>query len=312
MSSLAVAHASASGRHDNGRRPVFPSRIDLPNGFRPEGIAIKGKTFFTGSLADGAIYRGDLRTGEGSVIGGAATGAMSVGLDVDRRNRVFAAGGATGTGRVIDGDTGQVLKTYTFVPDPVATPTFINDVVIAGGSAWFTDSRLPFLYRVPLDLGDFQAVSLTGDLKYVAGFNVNGIDATKDGQTLVLVQTMTGQLFTSDHNGVTKGIDLGGESVPGGDGILLEGRTLFVVQNQLNLIARIKLDRQLTSGMVVERIESGDFDVPTTIDRFGDRLYAVNARFRNPPAPALPANAAYWITAVEAGRGTHHHHHHDE
>lgn len=262
-----------------------------------------------GSLANGAIYRGDLRTGEGGVIGGAATGAVSAGLAVDRDNRVFAAGGATGTGRVIDGDTGQVLKTYTFAPAPTPTSTFINDVVIAGGSAWFTDSRLAFLYRVPLDLGEFQSVPLTGDLQYIPdNFNVNGIDATKDGRTLVLVQTSTGQLFTSDHNGVTNRIDLGRATMTNGDGLLLEGRTLFVVQNQLNQIARIRLDRTLASGTVVEVIKSDDFSVPTTIDRFADRLYAVNARFGIPS----PGDARYWITAVDAGRGKHHRHHHGD
>ena len=42
--------------------------IQLPTGFRPEGIAVgQGSTFYVGSLADGAIFRGDLRDGQGSV-----------------------------------------------------------------------------------------------------------------------------------------------------------------------------------------------------------------------------------------------------
>ena len=303
VSSFFVAPASAVGRH--GKSSEFPSQIDLPNGFQPEGIAIKGKTFFVGSLANGAIYRGDLRTGEGAEIEGTANGAMSVGLAVDDRGRIFAAGGGAGTGRVIDGDTGQVLETYTFATSTATEPTFINDVVIAGGSAWFTDSRRPALYRVPLDLGAFQTVQLGGDLQMVPGFNINGIDATKDGKTLVLVQSATGNLFTSDFDGVTTLIDLGGDSVPFGDGILLEGRTLFVVQNQLNQIAKIRLDRQLTAGTIVDLIDNDDLDidldVPTTIDRFGPRLYAVNARFGTPPTP----DTAYSITAVPAGRGPH-------
>src|ERR687898_2385854 len=46
----------------------FPERIALPDGFRPEGIAIgKQATFYVGSIPTGAIYRGNLRTGEGSV-----------------------------------------------------------------------------------------------------------------------------------------------------------------------------------------------------------------------------------------------------
>jgi sugar lactone lactonase YvrE len=296
---LLFGSLSASPSSASSTRAAFPTHIDLPDGFRPEGIAIKGKYFYVGSLADGAIYKGDLRTGDGAVIGGGAAGSVSVGLAVDRGGRIFAAGGPTGNARVIDGETGAVIKTYHFTDEA----TFVNDVVIARGSAWFTDSVRPFLYRVPLDLGQAESIPLTGDLVYTTGFNVNGIDASADGKKLVLVQSNTGSLFTATPGGETTRIDLGSKSVPNGDGILLEGRTLFVVQNQLNLIAVIRLDRKLTSGTVVDEIESSDFDVPTTIDRFGRRLYAVNARFGTPPTPDTP----YWITAVPASRKPHGH-----
>jgi streptogramin lyase len=47
----------------------FPDRIDLPDGFSPEGITIApGGIFYTGSLVNGAIYRGSVRTGDGSVL----------------------------------------------------------------------------------------------------------------------------------------------------------------------------------------------------------------------------------------------------
>jgi hypothetical protein len=70
-----------------------------------------------------------------------------------------------------------------------------------------------------------------------------------------------------------------------GDGLLLDGRTLYVVQNRLNQISVIELSRDLTQGEVVDVITSPHFDVPTTIDDFGPLLYAVNARFGTPPAP---------------------------
>ena len=54
--------ASASAR-------PLPERISLPNGFLPEGIAITSDgTFYTGSLIDGSIYRGDIRTGLGDIL----------------------------------------------------------------------------------------------------------------------------------------------------------------------------------------------------------------------------------------------------
>jgi hypothetical protein len=120
----------------------------------------------------------------------------------------------------------------------------------------------------------------------VPGFNLNGIDATPNGQTLVVVQSARGKLFTVDPaTGATNEIDLGGATLPNGDGILLHGRTLYVVQNRLNRIAVVSLSPDLTEGTVTGFITDPAFDVPTTIDRFGSRLYAVNARFGTPPSP---------------------------
>ena len=47
----------------------YPDVISLPGGFFPEGIAVgDGHTVYVGSLADGSIWSGDLRTGEGEVV----------------------------------------------------------------------------------------------------------------------------------------------------------------------------------------------------------------------------------------------------
>jgi hypothetical protein len=39
---------------------------------------------------------------------------------------------------------------------------------------------------------------------------------------------------------------------------------------------------------VTRAITDADFDVPTTVDRLGSRLYAVNARFGATPGPDTP------------------------
>jgi sugar lactone lactonase YvrE len=277
---------------------VFPATIELPNGWRPEGIAVgKGSSFYVGSLGTGAVFEGDLRTGEGDVLVPPHDGRVAVGVDLDNRGRIFVAGGPTGAGYVYGPDGGD-LASYAFA----SAPTFVNDVVVTRQAAWFTDSQQPSLYRV--DLGDpgvlpatATAVSLTGDIVFTPGFNVNGIDATSDGKTLIVVQSNTGKLFTVDANtGVTDEIDLGGAAVPNGDGILLRGRTLYVVQNQSNQIGVVELSADLSSGSVVSTITSPGFDIPTTIDRFGDTLYAVNARFTTPPTPDTP----YTVVAIPA------------
>ena len=179
--------------------------------------------------------------------------------------------------------------------------TFVNDVVVTKRAAWFTDSNRAVLYRLPLTKNGrpataAQAVALTGDFQLAPGFNLNGIDATPNGKTLVTVQSGTGKLFTVTPAGVTTEIDLGGPTVQNGDGILLQGRTLYVVRNQNNQIAVVALGKALTTGTIARTITNPGFDVPTTIDRFGSTLYAVNARFGTPPTPTTP------YTVVRVGR----------
>jgi hypothetical protein len=76
----------------------FPDRIDLPNGFFPEGIESgRGTSFFVGSLIDGAILRGDLRTGSREELAPGETGRVSVGIAYEAgRNRLWVAGGGSG------------------------------------------------------------------------------------------------------------------------------------------------------------------------------------------------------------------------
>ena len=280
----------------------FPQVIQLPTGFQPEGIEVgRGTTFYVGSVANGAIYRGNLRTGTGGVIVPGAAGKAATGIELDERNRLFVAGAATGNAYVYNARTAALIRTYTLG----TPPTFINDVVLRHNAAYFTDSQKGVLYRVSIGptgaLGDAQTLTLGGDYVHVAGaFNLNGIDATPSGKTLVAVQTVNGKLYRIDpESGVAKLISLGAESVPNGDGILLTGKTLYVVQNQLNQVAVIALRPSFASGRVVTRLSDPDFSVPTTIDDLGSRLYAVNARFGVPN----PDTAAYQVVQLRKPRG---------
>ena len=267
----------------------FPQVIQLPIGFRPEGIEVgRGTTFYVGSVANGAIYRGALRPGAGGILVPGAAGKAATGIELDSHNRLFVAGAGTGNASVYDATTGASIRTYNFA----TAPTFINDVVVTHNAAYFTDSMKPVLYKVPIGpggaLGDAQTITLGGEYVHVAGqFNLNGIDATPNGKKLVAVQSFGGKLYRiNPSTGVAKLIVLAaGESVPNGDGILLDGKTLYVVQNQLNKVAVIALNHNLARGRVVTRLEDPDFKVPTTIDDLGHRLYAVNARFGTTPTP---------------------------
>ena len=64
----------------------FPDRINLPDGFFPEGIESgRGTSVFVGSIVDGAIWRGDVRTGSGAVFAPGAQGRASIGIAYEAR-----------------------------------------------------------------------------------------------------------------------------------------------------------------------------------------------------------------------------------
>ena len=292
---VGMAAAGLSGASAN----PWPSTIALPDGFRPEGIAVgEGSAFFVGSIPSGDVVRGDLRTGRVDDFINADDGRAAIGLAV-HDGVVFVAGGPTGQGYAYDAASGAELGAWQFTHDS----TFVNDVVATPRAAYFTDSVNPFLYRVPIlgsgEFGAAESIALTGDLEYRSGFNINGIDATPDGGTLVVVQSNTGQLFAVDAaSGTTHEIDLDGATVPMGDGILLHGTTLWVVQNRANLLTLVDLDAGLRAGEVVERFTHAGFDVPTTLARMGNRLALVNARFTTAPGP----NVEYWVTQLNEPR----------
>ena len=272
------------------------NRLPLPDGFQPEGIAIgRGQVAYLGSRADGDIYRLNLRTGRGKTITqGPGTG--SLGMKVDRRGRLFVAGGAGGDARVVSTRTGRVLATYQFA----TAPTFVNDVVLTRRAAWFTDSQRAVLYRVPLGrrLGtqaQVTTVPLTGAWAQVSGFNANGIARTPNRRALLVVQSATGYLFRVTYDGRATRVDLGSTLLTNGDGLLVRGRTLYAVQNRLDQVAEVRLDRRGTAGRLVDVLTSPTFDVPTTVARRGGSLYLPNARFSTPPTPETD----YWVTRIK-------------
>src|SRR3954453_12847339 len=84
----------------------FPKVNALPNGFQPEGIEIAGgPTFYVGSRASGAAYRGSLRTGKGAVLVQPAAGRFALGIEVDH-GRLVVAGGPSGKAFVYSAGTG--------------------------------------------------------------------------------------------------------------------------------------------------------------------------------------------------------------
>ena len=123
---------------------------------------------------------------------------------------------------------------------------------------------------------------LTGEwVQPAGGFGANGIEQTPDHRALLVINSTTGTLFrVNKHTGNATKVDLGGVPLTNGDGMLLHGRTLYVVQNQLNQIAVVKLNKRGTAGTVgPTRLTNPEFDVPTTVASYKGSLYLPNARF---------------------------------
>ena len=299
--------AAAAPQHDYHHR--LPERIDLPNGFAPEGIESgRGRSVFVGSLVDGAIWRGDLRTGTGAVIAEGETGRATLGIAYERRSdRLWVAGGgpgfASGVGdvRVYDASSGDLLESY-LPPDDVGA---LNDVTITADAVFVTDSFNPQLVKIPLPadgaLPPEDAATLlpvTGDFVQTAGgANLNGIVDTC-GELLV-AQSSTGKLFRVDpETGFADEVDLGGEALPRPDGLELRRNKLYAVGGGLVTVVRLTHDlaRGVVRGVITDPGSPEDplLDVPTTATVSAGRLWVVNARFTTPRTP----DTEYWIARL--------------
>jgi len=271
-----TAHAAET------RKAAWPAQFPLPDGFQPEGITIGTAPFaYFGSLADGDIYRAALATGRGSVISkGLGAEHPTVGLKIDHHGRLFLSGGASGELRTVDARSGEIEKVYA------VGGTFVNDVILTPGAAWFTDSYRAVLYRLVLGRhgtpGAVETLALSGDWVQGADFTANGIERTPDGNALLVVNTVAdggGLMRVDPRTGAARAVDLGTAKLPNGDGLLLLGRILYAVQQAQNAIDVFRLNAAGTKGTAIARITDPRFRIPTTAAAWGGRLYLPNARF---------------------------------
>ena len=289
---LALLGGGAPAAADHAERVIV-----LPGATSAEGIAKgAGSTFYAGDLFSGDIYRGDIRKGTAAKFIDNAPGRNAVGLRVDLDDGLlFVAGGFTGQGYVYDLDTGATVASYQFSTDT----SVINDVAVTADGAWFTNSFAAELYFVPVVdgvPGPFTTLALSGPAADTSGeFNNNGIQATADGSTLVVAHSAQGALNLVDPD-TGASSTVAGLSLPSIDGFVLQGRTVYAVQNGLEQIAQVRLSGDLTSGTVTKVIMSELFAVPTTVDRFGDELAAVNAHFDTGFPPTSPT---YEVVVVD-------------
>ncbi|WP_344531432.1 superoxide dismutase [Streptomyces albiaxialis] len=295
----AFAVATGGGTASARGAAEWPDAFSLPDGFQPEGITIgRGPYAYCGSLADGSVYRADLRSGRGRIVHGGAEGAATVGLKLDRDGLLYLAGRDSGTVRVVDARTGALVVTHEVAPD---SEHFVNDGAVLGDRVWFTDSYAAVLYGVPRGggRGRVRRLPLRGDWHQEPGvINANGVVSAPDGASLIVASSLpVGRLYRVDpRTGHAAALALRGvDDLLSADGLLRLGRTLYVVQNRLGVVSVLTLGAGATTAVLRRRIADPRFDTPTTAARHGDRLYVVNARFSTPPAPDTP----YTVVAVD-------------
>ena len=277
----------------------LPPDVTFPEGIAHDAVA---GTIYTASALTGTLVRVNLKTRASEIVasagvlvpGGVTTTFPAVlGMKLDRNNRLWIAGGRSGKCFIVDSRSGQVIKQFE-VPDP--SRSLVNDVALVGTTGYFTDTRTPTLWRIEAkgnEIGGLEPwLDFSGTpLQYYEGANLNGIAATPDGQTLIVVQMGKGLLFRIDiESKKVSPIDTGGADLTGADGLVLDGRTLYVVRQTAVEIATVQLSADLTKGTVAGRFKDPLLAWPATAVKVGDRLLVVNTQFdaRNEKKETLP------------------------
>jgi len=271
-----------------------------PNAY-PESIGVDARTgaFFTGSVVDGAVYRGTLSFSHAELFLQAGSDGRSgvAGVKVDGRSRVWLADAYNGRVLVYS-ESGSLL--HTFVLTGTGSPT-VNDLAFSHGRVFVTDSARPFLYELREAAADepgtttvapWISVEPTIDYKTGAGplgVNLNGIVASPDGKTLLVVQTSTGILWRVDvaNREITE-VDTGGADLQFGDGLMRVGESLYVARNLPNQIVKLRIGRDWRSVEIESTTTNAAFAFPTALATLDGRLLVTNAQLNVAPNPQLP------------------------
>lgn len=262
-----------------------------PEAAYPEGVAVDATTghIYLNSAVSGVLLRLDSDSEIASQVADPLkrtpeamqqVGSYALGLKVDDKGRVWVAGGRSGTAHVVEVEGGQTLAQLT-----TAEGTgLLNDVILAGGYAYFTDTRRPMIWRTEIDSVQSGALEPWLDLTdspipYGEGANLNGIAASPDGSHLIVVHMGKGLLFRIDTRGrqITP-ITVEGGSLEGGDGLLLLDKRLFLVRQPAQEIVALSLSDDLTQATETHRINPPELKWPATLALRGTDLIVGNSQ----------------------------------
>jgi hypothetical protein len=123
---------------------------------------------------------------------------------------------------------------------------------------------------------------VTGDYVQPSGFGLNGIRVLPGGD---LIATSGGGLYVIDSvTGVADRLEVAGEQLTGGDGLVLRGDRLYLVRGYADRESIVvgALHRPSGTGRVVDELLDEDLNVPTTAAFVAGDLYVVNGQFGDP------------------------------
>lgn len=269
--------------------------------FFPEGIAFdqEAGNFYTGSSANGDVVRVNVTTGATELFsGGVKQGRGSaLGMKLDFKKRLWICGGEENKIHVLNFQ-GELIKSWDL--KAMFNSGLLNDCAVDKKYIYFTDSRIQKIYRADVsntEPGEVEEwLSFTNQqIPYTTGFNANGIVLTPEGKYIIIVISNSGKLYRIDRT--TKAIIEIEINTPvtSGDGLLLEGNTLYVSRNATNKIFPVTLTDDYSKGTVGNGFgENLLFN--TTLAKAGKYLLVVNGQLNrrpgpsnpNPPPPALP------------------------
>jgi hypothetical protein len=275
-----------------GEKP-FPKVVPALDYSSPEGFAIgKGHTAYNGSV-DGSIYKVDLRSGMGDVLNPQEIpdpdDCLKLGMRVDSRtNNLFVAGCWYENLLVYDADSGEVKAEYQLGP---MFESLVNDLAITNDAVYITDSFLPYIYRLPLakngglppnadgvttiDLPDEFIMDWEG---FCCGGN--GIVATPNGKTLIIGHSLLSALYRVDTaTGDVVEIEVNPPLTGFLDGLVMHGRTLYIMNPDWELVQVVKLDKEMLTGEFVGTIADPNMSGVASGALFGKSLYVNNAHY---------------------------------